>query len=215
MKINIWSDIRCPFCYIGKKKFEAALEQFPYKDKVEVVWRSFELDPYLKTQTDKNIYEFFAELKGISVEKAKELNLSVKQAASEIGLDFNLDDMVVANSFKGHQLIQLAKTKNLGAEVEEALFKANFTDGKNIDDISVLVQIGTSIGIPEEEVAKAISSNVFRDDVRKDEMEANSIGVRGVPFFVFDDKYAVSGAQSPEVFLQALEKSWEEYSQNS
>lgn len=215
MKINIWSDIRCPFCYIGKKKFEAALEQFPYKDKVEVVWRSFELDPYLKTQTDKNIYEFFAELKGISVEKAKELNLSVKQAASLIGLDFNLDNMVVANSFKGHQLIQLAKTKNLGAEVEEALFKANFTDGKNIDDISVLVQIGTSIGIPEEEVAKAISSNVFRDDVRKDEMEANSIGVRGVPFFVFDDKYAVSGAQSPEVFLQALEKSWGEYSKNS
>jgi predicted DsbA family dithiol-disulfide isomerase len=214
MTINIWSDIRCPFCYIGKKKFEAALEKFPYKDKVEVVWRSFELDPYLKTQPDKNIYEYLAELKGIPVEKARELNLSVKQTAKEIGLDFNLDEMIVANSFNGHQLIHLAKTKKIGAEAEEALFKANFIDGKNIDDIAVLVQIGTSIGISEEEVTKALSSNAFRDDVRKDEMEANSIGVRGVPFFVLNDKYAVSGAQSPDVFLQALEKSWKEYRQH-
>src|SRR5690606_30253879 len=147
MKINIWSDIRCPFCYIGKRKFEQALEKFEHKDEVEVIWRSFELDPNLQTQTDKNIYEFFAEIKGMSVEKAKELNHQVGEIAKEIGLDFKFDDVVIANSFMGHRLIQFAKTKNLGAAAEEALFKAHFSEGKNIDDLSTLAEVGASIGL--------------------------------------------------------------------
>jgi len=215
MKINIWSDIRCPFCYIGKHKFEAALQKFPHKDKVEVIWRSFELDPHLKTRIDLNMYDYFAELKGMSREQAIQMNDQVKQVAGEIGLEMNLEQSVVANSFNGHRLIQLAKAKGFGAEAKEALFKAHFTDGKNIDNIAILTRIGVSIGLDKEEVTEMYHSGTYAEEVKQDEYLAQSLGVRGVPFFVFDDKYAVSGAQSPEVFSQTLEKAWTEYYKSS
>lgn len=214
MKINIWSDIRCPFCFIGKRKFEAALEKFPYKEKVEVIWRSFELDPMLKTRTDITMYEFLADLKGMAPEQAEQMHHQVTQIAEEVGLEFNMEVAVVANSFDAHRLIQLAKSKGLGAEAEEELFKAHFTEGKNIDDKETLTQLGVSIGLKEEEVSAMLSSQTYAEDVRKDESMAQAIGVRGVPFFGFDDKYAVSGAQSTETFLQTLEKSWEEFEGN-
>ncbi|MEX2594839.1 MAG: DsbA family oxidoreductase [Anditalea sp.] len=214
IKVNIWSDIRCPFCYIGKHKFEAALEKFSQKDKVEVIWRSFELDPHLKTRTDLNMYDYFADLKGMSREHAEKMNDQVVQIAKEVGLNFNIDKAVVANSFNGHRLLQLAKSKDLGAEAEEQLFKAHFTEGKNIDDKEILTQLGISIGLNEEEVSEVLSSNAYAEEVREDESMAQNIGVRGVPFFVFNDKYAVSGAQSTETFLETLEKSWEEFEGN-
>ena len=210
MTINIWSDIRCPFCYIGKRKFEQALEQFEHKDKVEVVWRSFELDPYLKTDPDKNLYEYFSEIKGMPIEKAREMNQHVAQAAREVGINFNLDDVVLANSLKAHRLIQMSNVKGLGSQAEEALFKAHFTEGKNIDDLTTLAEIGATLGFELEEVIKTLSSEAFTDEVRRDEAEAGALGIRGVPFFVIDNKYGVSGAQSPATFLQTLNKSWEE-----
>lgn len=211
MKINIWSDIRCPFCYIGKRKFEAALEKFPHKDKVEVVWRSFQLDPNLKTQPDTDMYKYFADLKGITRGQAEQMNNHVKEIAREVGLIFNFEKAVVVNSFNAHRLIQFAKAKDLGAGAEEQLFKAHFTESKNIDDKEVLLQIGSSIGLDEKEVKAVLSSNAYASEVKQDELQAQSIGVRGVPFFVFNDKYAVSGAQSPEAFFQTLEKSWKEF----
>ncbi|HYG38780.1 MAG TPA: DsbA family oxidoreductase [Cytophagales bacterium] len=211
MKVNIWSDIRCPFCYTGKHKFEAALEKFPHKDKVEVVWHSFELDPNLKTRTDISINDYLAEIKGVSTDHAEQMNNHVTQVASEIGLDFNIEKSIVANSFNAHRIIQLAKAKGLGSEAEEQMFKAHFTDGKNIDDKETLVQIAISIGLNEKEAKEVLASNAYAEEVKKDEHKAHSIGVRGVPFFVFNDKYAVSGAQAPDTFLQALEKSWEEF----
>src|SRR5690606_10132638 len=210
MQVNIWSDIRCPFCYIGKRKFEAALEKFPHKDKVEVIWRSFELDPSLITREDISMYEYFAELKGMTRDHAVQMNNQVSQAAKEIGLDFNIEQSVVANSFDGHRLIQLAKANGLGPEAEEALFKAHFTEGKNIDDKKVLLQIGISIGLEESAIKQMYASEAYAVEVREDQKLAQSIGVRGVPFFVFNDKYAVSGAQSPEAFLEVLEKSFAE-----
>lgn len=211
MKINIWSDIRCPFCYIGKRKFEAALEKFPHKDKIEIIWRSFQLDPRLKTQTDISPYDYFARLKGQTRAEAEEMHQHVTQIAKQVGLDFNFDNAVVANSFNAHRLIQFARTKGLGDEAEEQLFKAYFTDSKNIDDKAVLLEIGISIGLEKSAVKEVLSSDAYAKEVKEDELRAQAIGVRGVPFFVFDDKRAVSGAQAPEVFLETLKESWAEF----
>jgi predicted DsbA family dithiol-disulfide isomerase len=210
MKVNIWSDVRCPFCYIGKRKFEKALERFPHKDQVEVVWKSFELDPNLKTQTDINIYDYFAEMKGMPREQAEEMFGHVTAVAKEVGLNFNLEASILANSFKAHRLIQFAKYKGLGDAIEEQLFKVHFIEANNIDDLNVLMEAGQAIGLDADELKVVLTSDAFADDVKLDELAAQQIGVRGVPFFVFDDKYGVSGAQSPDLFLQTLEKAWAE-----
>lgn len=211
MQVKIWSDVRCPFCYIGKKKFEAALEKFPQKEQVEIVWKSFQLDPSLKTDASLSTLDYFVKTKGVSEEQARQMFNGATQMAHEAGIEFNLEESVPANSFMAHRIIQLAKSKGLGNQIEEALFKAHFKEAKNIDDIKILVQVATSIGMNAEEVEKTLKSDAFAYEVKQDEMEARNIGVKGVPFFVFADKYAVSGAQSSEVFLQNLEKSWEEF----
>ena len=211
MEIKIWSDVRCPFCYIGKRKFEAALENFPQKDKVKVVWKSFQLDPTLKTNTNTSTLDYFVKNKGVSVEQARQMFSGATNMAREVGLNFNLEESVPANSFRAHRLIQQAKSKGLGNEIEEALFKAHFEEAMNIDDSEVLVQVATSIGMSAEEVRSMLEADDFAYEVKQDEMEARNIGVRGVPFFVFDNKYAISGAQPTEVFMQHLEKSWEEF----
>ncbi|MGN7204323.1 DsbA family oxidoreductase [Pedobacter sp. SAFR-022] len=209
MEVKIWSDVRCPFCYIGKRKFEAALADFAHQEEVTITWKSFELDPNLQTVEDTSIYDYFAAAKGIPQSEAVEMFDNVTRTAAEVGLNFKLEQSVVANSFKAHRLIQLAKTKNLGNEIEEELFSIHFTQGKNIDDEGVLIAAGKSVGIPEEELSALFSSEDFDAEVRIDQLEAQRIGIRGVPFFVFDDKYAVSGAQAPELFLQTMKKAWE------
>ena len=211
MKVNIWSDVRCPFCYIGQRKFEMALEDFPQKDQVEVTWRSFQLDPTLETQKDANIYDYFSKVKGVSKGQAEQMFDNVTQIAKEVGLDFNIEQSIVSNSFNAHRLIQLAKSKGLGDEAEEQLFKIHFIEGKDIDDAETLLQTGIQIGLSETDVQGVLDTNAFEYEVKQDELAAKSIGVSGVPFFVFNDKYAVSGAQSPETFLQVLEKSWQEF----
>ncbi|MEO6681450.1 MAG: DsbA family oxidoreductase [Ginsengibacter sp.] len=210
MDVKIWSDVRCPFCYIGKKKFEMALENFPQKNKINIIWKSFQLDSSLKTNPDITAKEHFAEIKGISPDQVEGMYQHVENAAAEVKLKFNLEASVVANSFNAHRLIQFAKTKDLGNEIEEELFKAQFIDCKNIDDLDRLAEIGISIGLEEKEVREILASDAFTKEVQTDEEEARSIGVSGVPFFVFDNKYAVSGAQSPETFLQTLNQVWQE-----
>ena len=210
MKVSIWSDIRCPFCYIGKKKFEDALEQFPNKNKVEIVWKSFQLDPSLKTDPHTSLLEYFEKTKGISEEQALQMFNGATKMAEEAGISMNLQKGVLANSFNAHRLIQFAKTRDLGNEIKEALFKIHFEEGKNIDDVSILSKVAASIGLDAEEVMQVLNSDAYAYEVKQDEMEARNIGVRGVPFFVFDDKYAISGAQPVEAFLQTLEKVWEE-----
>lgn len=211
MEVKIWSDVRCPFCYIGKRKFEMALEKFPHKDKVKVKWQSFELDPTLETNTEINTIDYISQIKGISKKEGLKMHQHVILAAEEVGLNFNFGNSIVANSFNAHRLIQLAKTHGKDNEAEEALFKAHFTEGKNIDDNETLVQTGVSIGLDEKEVREVLASDAFSNEVKQNEMQAQSLGIRGVPFFVLDDKYAVSGAQSPEVFLQALQQGWKEF----
>lgn len=212
MKVEIWSDIMCPFCYIGKRHFEEALKQFPDADKIEVEWHSFQLDPGLpKPASDLNVYEYLAQRKGISVEQSKAMHKNVVQMAEAAGLTYNFDKTVVANSFDAHRLIQFAKTKNLGDEAEERLFKAYFTEGKDMCDTSTLLQLAKDIGLDETETKEVLNSNAYAAEVKNDIEEASRIGVRGVPFFVFDRKYAVSGAQPGAAFVNVLQKSFSEF----
>ncbi|RAJ08566.1 putative DsbA family dithiol-disulfide isomerase [Chitinophaga skermanii] len=211
MKVDIWSDVRCPFCYIGKRKFEQALEQFDHKENIEVVWHSFQLDANTVSMPGKSIYEYLAEKKGMSVEQSKQMHAQVTASAAEVGLEFNFDKTVISNTFDAHRLIQLAKRHHLGDAAEEVLFKAYFTDGKDVSNHDTLINLFTSIGLDREEVVHVLTTEVFSDDVHRDEAQAVQLGVRGVPFFVLNDKYGVSGAQPSELFLQALQQSYSEY----
>ncbi len=212
MKVDIWSDIRCPFCYVGKKNFEKSLENFPEKSNIEVTWHSFQLDPAMKTEVDKNALEYFSERKGVSVSQAKEMYSHVEKAGQMAGIDFNLEGQIVANSYKSHLLLQFAATKNLANEMEEELFKAQLIDGKNIDDEATLIEIGKSLSLNEEEIRNALTSDDYKFAVAQDISLAQKMGINAVPFFVINDKYGVSGAQPAEVFQEVLEKSWEEFS---
>lgn len=212
MKVEIWSDIMCPFCYIGKRHFEEALKQFSEADKVEIEWKSFQLDPNLpKPASDLNVYEYLAQRKGISVAQSKAMHQNVVQMATAAGLNYDFDKTVVANSFDAHRLIQFAKTKNLGDEAEERLFKAYFTEGKNMCDITTLLELAEDIGLDATEAKEVLNTNAYSTEVKKDIEEASQIGVTGVPFFVFNRKYAVSGAQPSASFVNVLNKSFSEY----
>lgn len=206
MKIEIWSDVMCPFCYIGKRHLEEALADFPQKDEVEIVWKSFQLNPDMPESSDENVYEYLAKAKGISLEQSKQMHERVEEMAANAGLDYNFDIAKVANSFKAHRVLQLAKRKNLGNELKEALLEAYFIKGRNTSDYNTLVELATSVGITEAEVELALNEEQFANYVNQDIDEARQIRVQGVPFFVFDRKYAVSGAQPVEHFKATLEK---------
>ncbi len=206
MTVDIWSDVRCPFCYIGKHKFEAALEQFAHKDEVEVHWHSFQLDATIETHPEISTLDYFIRTKNVSEDQAREMFKGAQQMAADTGLEMDLDTTVVANSYRAHLLIQLSKEKGVANELEEALFRAHFVDGKNIDDPKVLIDIAESAGLDKQQAEEALRSEDLAYAVKQDEMQAQQIGVRGVPFFVFNNKYAVSGAQPAETFLEIMEK---------
>lgn len=211
MKIEIWSDVLCPYCYIAKRRLEQALDQFEHSDNIELEWKSFQLQPGAETRPEKNPAEHLAEVKGWSIEQTDQMFRRVTDMAAEEGLEFNMNDAIVANSFNAHRFAHYAKTQGKGDEAEEALFKAYFTDGKNIDDTDTLVALGKEIGMNAEETRKVLESDQYSNAVRQDIKTAQNIGIRGVPFFLFDRKYAISGAQQSEVFLKALNKSWSEW----
>lgn len=212
MRVDIWSDIRCPFCYIGKRKFEDALEKFEHKDDIQVIWHSFQLDSNLRTQPETATIEYFTKAKNFSKEQALQMFSRAEKMGRDVGLVLNLENSVVANSFKSHQLLQFAKTKGLGDEIKEALFKAHFTNAQNIDDDNTLLEIAVAVGLDKEETGKILSSEEYAHQVNQDEITASKLGIQGVPFFVFNNKYGISGAQSPETFLDILERSWTESS---
>lgn len=211
LKIEIWSDVQCPFCYIGKHKFEAALNLFKDKEAVEVVWKSFQLNPNLVTDPNLSTSQYLAKHKGISIEEAQQMGKHVADAGAKIGLDFQFDSAVVANTFNAHQVLHLAEQKGLQNELKEALFEAHFTEGKNIDDANVLAIIGEKVGLDKADVLDTLSKNTYEEAVKFDFQEARLFGIQGVPFFVFNRKYAISGAQESDAFLQTLEKSFEDW----
>ncbi len=211
MKIEIWSDVICPFCYIGKSKFESALNEFADKQNIEVEWKSFQIMPDLQTQIGRSIHDVLVEKKRISLEEAKQLNGYATSMAKQVGLDYHFDKAIPANTLKAHQFQHFAKGNGKGNEAEELMFKAYFTDGKNIDDIPTLVELGKTIGLDAETLKNAIENEIYLTAVKANIEEAQQIGVNGVPFFVFNRKYAVSGAQSPKAFLDVLQKSFTEW----
>jgi predicted DsbA family dithiol-disulfide isomerase len=200
MKIEIWSDVMCPFCYIGKRRFEQALELFAGKDHVEVEWKSFQLNPDMKTDPSVNISQYLADVKGWTLGYARNMNDHVTKMAAEVGLTYDFDRAVVANSFNAHRFSHYAKSKGLGDAAEEALFKAYFTLGKNIDDMDALADIGERLGLDRNEVLAVLATDAYTDEVKRDIAEAGYLGIQGVPFFVINGKYAVSGAQAVPVF---------------
>lgn len=208
MKVEIWSDVMCPFCYIGKRNFETALSQFADREHIEVVWKSYQLDNSIPNVPTENYLNYLVKNKGMSPKDVKRMLDNVTKSAKEVGLTYDFDKAVMVNSGKAHQLIQFAKTKGLGNEAEEALFLAFFTEGKNIADIPTLTKIGKAIGLNEAEIKTAFTDEKYAMLVKQDIVEASQVGVQGVPFFVLDRKVAVSGAQPAEEFLKNLEKSF-------
>lgn len=201
----------CPFCYIGKRKLEQALAAFEHTDDIEIDWKSFQLNPDMKTDPETSINEYLAESKGWSQEQARQMNRRVTDMGAEVGLEYNMDQIVVANSYDAHRLIQFAKTKDKGAEAEEALFRAYFTEGKNIADIETLIDIGEHIGLDTARVMEVLNSDQFANAVDHNIETAKGMNIQGVPFFLFDRKYAVSGAQKSKIFEKALRKSYQEW----
>ena len=210
MKVDIWSDVVCPFCYIGKRKFEKALAGFAHRDDVEVVWHSFQLDPNSAPAPGQSIHEALARKKGVSVEEARGMGDYVSKAAAEVGLHYDFDRTIPANTFLAHQLIHLGAHHGRQDATKERLMAAYYLEGQNVGDLDTLVELGTEVGLDAAESRAALTAGTYANAVRLDEYQAQQIGVRGVPFFVFEDKYAVSGAQQPELFAEVLEKVYDE-----
>lgn len=210
LKVQIWSDIMCPYCYIGKRRIEGALAQFPHAANVEIEWKSFQLDASFVASEDDNMVEHLAEKYRKDKQWAQEMMDSMTQNAKNSGLDFHFEKAIMANSFNAHRLLHLAKKHNKSNELEELLFKAYLTDGQNINDIETLTNLGINVGLDATEIETVLHSDAYATAVKEDIEMAQNIGVQGVPFFVFDNKYAVSGAQHVETFVQTLEKVWEE-----
>ncbi|MGA9637231.1 DsbA family oxidoreductase [Flavobacterium sp.] len=210
LKIQIWSDIMCPYCYIGKRRIEGALAQFGHQETIEIEWKSFQLDANFIASPDDNTIDHLAEKYRKDREWAKEMVANMTENAKNSGLDFHFEKAVLANSYNAHRLLHLAKKNNLSNELKELLFKAYLTDGKDINDLTVLSTLGQEVGMDKELVEGVLNSDGYGDAVKQDIMMAQQIGVQGVPFFVFDNKYAVSGAQHVDTFVKTLEKVWEE-----
>lgn len=208
LTVEIWSDVVCPFCYIGKREFESALARFPHRDSVNVVWKSFELDPDAPAKRDVDTYGMLMEKYGMTREQAIGRTSGVRERAASLGLHYDFDKAIVGSSFQAHRLLQLAKRKGLGDAAKERLFKAYFTEGRHIADRTTLMELGSDIGLPAAEVEELFRSDTYTQEVRGDEQQAAELGVTGVPFFALDRRLAVSGAQTEAVFLGALEEAW-------
>ncbi|WP_156290286.1 DsbA family oxidoreductase [Oceanobacillus salinisoli] len=210
MKIEIWSDFVCPFCYIGKRRLEHAMEKFEHNDRIAIEYKSYQLDPNAKHIPGKDFYETFSELKGMPLDQVKAMNGQVAKQAESVGLTYHFDSMKYANTFDAHRVAKYAEEKGKGKEITERFLYAYFTESKLMSDYDTLVSLAGELGLDEQEVREVLETNRYAKDVREDLNVAHQIGVQGVPFFVFNEKYAVSGAQPEEVFSEVLEKVWEE-----
>lgn len=211
MRIDIWSDVVCPFCYIGRRRLEAALERFEHRGEVQIVWRSFELDPTTTAGENPPMVELMARKYQMSVEQAEAQNAALAQQAESVGLTFNWAEARNANTFDAHRLVHLAArhSDETADELEQRLMRAYFTEGRAVDSPDVLMEVAGEVGLDEAEVRGVLAGDRFAGEVRRDQEVARQLGITGVPFFVVAEKFAVSGAQPVEVFAQALEQGWQ------
>lgn len=206
MKIEIWSDYACPYCYIGKRKLEKALENFPEIKSMDIIFKSFELDPNAVKETVSTTLERVMKKYSMSALQTKEMIASVTAHAMDVGLEFHYDTVRYTNTFDAHRITKYAESKGKGREMIEKLFHAYFNENKQMSDFKVLTGIAGEIGLDIPEVQEMLSNNQFAANVRMDETEAQRIGIHAVPYIVINEKYAVSGAQSPEVFIEIIKK---------
>lgn len=207
MKIEIWSDYVCPFCYIGKRHLESALEQFAHQNEVVIEYRSFELNPQESFYSGKNMHQLLSEKHGMSIEQAKKAHAKLEQQAALNGLVYNIDQVKPTNTFDAHRLTQYAKSVGKEKEIAEKLFCSYYTDAKLISDHDTLADIAESVGMNRDESRAVLHDpSKYASEVRSDEATAKQLGITGAPFFVIDRKYAISGAQPTEVFINALKQ---------
>ena len=210
MKIEVWSDYVCPFCYIGKRQLEMAINESGYEGQIEIELKSFLLDPTTPTDTEQSVYEALAEKYKTTEEQIKSMTENVALRAKEVGLLYQFDTMKNANTVAAHRLAKWAKEKGLSAELSERILKGYFLEGAAIGKHEVLLQLAEEVGLNKDEAREILNSNQFADDVEQDIAEAQNLGVRGVPFFVVDRKYGISGAQAQELFNETIKKAAEE-----
>lgn len=208
MNIEVWADVVCPWCYIGKRNLDEALGLFAYRDQTTVVWRAFELDPNISADDDGPVVDILAKKYGMSIEETLVSQARVTAIGEQAGIDFALDKTRNVNSFDAHRLVQFSAKFGVQSEMIERLYAAHFTEGLRVDDHDVLVQCAGEVGVDDDEARETLASDAFTDDVRISESTAKELGVQGVPFYVIDRKYAVSGAQAPDVLLDVLQEAW-------
>jgi predicted DsbA family dithiol-disulfide isomerase len=211
LKLDIWSDIACPWCYVGKRRLEAALKDFPHRDAVAITWHSFELDPSAPAiaPSTPGYAERLAKKYGRSVAHAQGMIDNMTKVAAVDGLDFRFDQVRVGNTFDAHRVLHLAADKGVQNPMKERLLRAYMTEGEALGDRDVLARLAAEVGLDAAEVTAMLASDRYADEVRADEQNAREIGINGVPFFAVAERYGVSGAQPAEVLLEVLEKAWE------
>ena len=206
MKIEIWSDVICPWCYIGKRRFEKALEQFGQRENINVIWRSFELDPGAPLRHPGTLNEMLARKYGISLQQAAEMNARVTGLAREVGLEYRLTNARPGNTFDAHRLLHFAAAQQQVDLAVESIMHAYFSESLPVGERAALARLAPMFGIAENEAMAMLESDDYADAVRADEARAAEIGITGVPFFVFDEKSTLAGAQPVEVFVEILQK---------
>jgi predicted DsbA family dithiol-disulfide isomerase len=208
--VEIWSDIACPWCYVGKRRFEAALEAFDHSDDVTVTWRSFELDQQAPAERPGERAAHLAAKYGFSVEEARAMEQNMTEVAAADGLDFRFDIARDGNTFDAHRVLHLAEAHGLQDEMKERLMRAYLGEGELISEAATLERLAVEVGLPAAEVSELLAGDRYADEVRDDERTARTLGISAVPFFVVDRKFGASGAQPPELLGQLLERGWEE-----
>ncbi len=208
--VEIWSDVVCPWCYVGKRQFETALDRFAHADQVTVSWRSFELDPTSPREVGMSMERILERKYGLSAEQARAANQQMSTLAAGLGLEYHLDRVRAGNTFDAHRLLHLAAAHGLGDALKERLLAAYFTEGRSVGDRATLASLATEVGLDCNEVDETLAGEAFAAAVRADEAQAVALGATGVPFFVIDRAYGVAGAQGADVLLGALERAWSE-----
>lgn len=209
MRVEIWSDVVCPWCYVGKRNFEAALARFEHRDEVEVIWRAFELDPSAPPERGGDYAAHLARKYGLSIDQAGKMIETMTQTGAKAGVALDFERARPGNTFDAHRLIHLAGERGVQDAVKERFLRATFTDGEPIGDRSVLLRLAVEGGLPQDEAGRVLESGTYAAEVRAEESLALELGISAVPFFVIDRTFGVPGAQPPDVILGALERAWE------
>ena len=209
MKVEIWSDVVCPWCYVGKRNFEAALSRFEHRDQVDVVWRAFELDPSAPLERQGDYATHLARKYGMGVDQAQTMIETMTATGARAGVALDFGRARPGNTFDAHRLIHLAGDRGVQDAVKERFLRGTFTDGEPIGDRDVLLRLAVQAGLPEDEAAAVLESDTYAAEVRAEEDLALELGISAVPFFVIDRTFGLPGAQPPDVILNALERAWE------